>query len=283
MGKKLGAAKMSMLVNMLLLASKIALASITGSIGLLAESAHSLFDLLASGLAYLGIKKAEEPSDRTHSYGHDKFENLSSLLQAVLIAITAVLVIYEAYHKMMAPTPVEFSEAGIALMLVTIPVTYLTSRYLGKVAQEEGSSALEADAAHFTTDIISSVAVLAGLVLVKLGFPPGDPFSAVVVALVMLYISFELGYKSFKVFMDFTPDKEVMGCIEGVLIDEKRITRYHKLRARLSGSRIWVDVHVHFPHETNVQRAHKVAHEIKKDIMKAVPEVKDVNIHIEPD
>lgn len=283
MGKKLGAAKMSMLVNISLLASKIILALVTGSIGLLAESAHSAFDLIASGLAYLGIKKAEEPSDRTHGYGHDKFENLSSLLQAMLIAITAVFVIYEAYHKMTAPTPVEFSEAGIVLMLITIPVTYLTSRYLGKIAREEGSSALEADAAHFTTDIISSIAVLIGLVLVRFGFPPGDPLSAVVVSLVMLYISFELGFKSFKVFMDFTPDKEVMERIESVLITEKRITRYHKLRARLSGSRVWVDVHVHFPHDTNVQRAHKVAHEIKENVMKAVPEVKDVNIHIEPD
>jgi divalent metal cation (Fe/Co/Zn/Cd) transporter len=83
--------------------------------------------------------------------------------------------------------------------------------------------------------------------------------------------------------MDFTPDAKTMEAIENVLIEEKRITRFHKLKARMSGSKIWVDVHIHFPHETNVPRAHKIAHEIKEQIMKKVPEVKDVSIHIEPD
>jgi len=284
MGKKLGAARFSMFVNITLLASKIVAAVVTNSIGLYAESAHSLFDLFASVLAYLGIKKADEPSDRTHHYGHDKFETLSSLLQALLITGTAFVVMFEAWQKMSGPSEVELSEVGIVLMLISIPIAWYTSKKLGDTAKEEGGSqALEADSAHFNTDIISSIAVLIGLVLVRLGFAAGDPISAFVVALVMLYISFELLSKSFVVFMDFSPDEVIMSRIEGVLIAENRITRFHKLRARYAGSKIHVDVHIHMPHHTGIKLAHTIAHELKENIIKAVPEVKEVNVHIEPD
>lgn len=284
MTKKLGAATFSMFVNIGLLASKIVAAFITNSIGLYAESAHSLFDLVASVLAYLGIRKAEEPSDKTHHYGHEKFETLSSMLQALLITGTSFIVIFEAWQTLSVPSEVGMSEVGIALMLVSIPIAYYTSKRLSNVAKEEGGSqALEADSAHFTTDIISSFSVLIGLVLVRFGFGFGDPLSAFVVALVMLYISFELLKGSFLVFMDFSPDQDIMGRIEGVLIAEDRITRFHKLRARYAGNKILVDVHIHVPHHTGIKQAHSVAHDLKENIIAAVPQVKEVNIHIEPD
>ncbi len=283
MGQKLGAALVSIIINIILLASKIIVAFITGSLGLYAEAAHSLFDLVASGLAYIGIKKAEEPEDETHHFGHDKFENLSSLLQTLLIAGTAGIVLFEGYQKLETPGIVESTDLGIILMLISIPVTYLTSKYLHSIAVKEGSSALEADSAHFTTDVFGSIAVLAGLVLVKLGFPLGDPLAAIAVGVVMIYISYELGMKAFVVFMDFSPNKETMLKIEDVLKREKRITRFHKLRARIAGSRIFVDVHIHFPHKTDIVLSHKIAHEIEANIIKAVPFVKEASIHMEPD
>lgn len=283
MGTKAGAASLSMAVNAGLLLSKLAAAFITGSISLYAECAHSFFDLVASALAYLGIRKAGEPSDRTHHFGHEKFENLSSALQALLITGTAFIVIYEAYKKLAEPAEVHEPLLGIALMLVSIPVTFLTARYLGEIARREGSSALEADSAHFTTDVLSSVSVLAGLVLVRLGYGFGDPLAAMAVALIMLCISAELLYRSFVVFMDFSPDRETMNRIKGVLVAEKRITRFHKLRARIAGSKILVDVHIHLPHGTPIEAAHGISHEIESKILREVPAVKEVSIHIEPD
>ena len=191
--------------------------------------------------------------------------------------------IFEAYQRIGGTGAIEFSEAGIALMLVSIPVTYFTSKYLGRIAKQEGSSALEADSAHFTTDVIGSVAVLAGLVAVRLGFPIGDPFAAIIVALVMLYISLELLWQSARVLMDFSPDQHVMESIQNVLDAEKRITRYHKLRARIAGSKILVDLHIHLPHKTSIINAHKISHEIQNSIKSAVPQVREVMIHIEPD
>jgi cation diffusion facilitator family transporter len=283
MAGKLSAATLSMGVNAGLMVSKLAVAFITGSISLYAESAHSLFDLLASVLSYLGIMKAEEPSDQDHHFGHEKFENLASFLQALLIMGTSFFVIYEAYGKFVMPSGVNEPLLGMLLMLISIPIVYLTSRHLGKVAEKEGSAALEANSAHYITDVLSSVAVLVGLGMVRLGYGVGDPLAAVAVALMMFYISVKLLYGSYVVFMDFSPDKETMARIKGVLAVDKRISRFHKLRARIAGSRILVDVNIHFPQGTHIETAHGIAHQIEKRIIREVPAVKEVTIHIEPD
>lgn len=283
MTKKLSAALLSIAVNILLLLSKVIVAFITGSISLYAESAHSLFDLLSSVFAYVGIKKAQEPSDQTHHFGHDKFENLSSLLQTILLGGTAFVILFESYQKFLDPTPIESSEIGLLLMVISIPITYLTSKYLDKIAHEEGSSALEADSTHFVTDSLSSVAVLVGLSFTHFGSHLADPIAAFIVGLIMLYLSIELGIHSFRVFMDFSPDKKTLLEIESVLASENRITRFHKLRARLAGKSILVDVHIHVPHNMDIISAHNISHEIENNIIKKVPLVKEVSIHIEPD
>lgn len=284
MERNLKAAVVSIIVNIGLLASKIIVAFITNSIGLYAEAAHSSFDLLGSLLAYIGIKKTEEPSDENHHFGHEKFENLSSLLQALLIFGTATVVMYESYQKLSEPSVVENSELGILLMLVSLPITYFTSKYLSKTAHDgNGSHALEADSAHFLTDSISSIAILIGLIFVKLGYPVFDILAAFVVGIIMIFISGQFIIDAFHIFMDVSPDKKTMSQIENVLKREKRITRFHKLRARLAGSKIFVDVHIHFSHKTDIVKAHKIAHEIENEIINQIPKVKEVSIHMEPD
>jgi len=281
---KLKAASLSIAVNMVMVFAKFFVASITGSIALFAEVAHSFFDLIASLLAYWGIRKAERPSDATHHFGHYKYENLSSFLQALLITGTAFVILFEAFQKLFHASPVDNSEWGIGLMMISIPISYFTSRYLSDTAKKAGGSpALESDSAHFTTDIVASVSVLFGLVAVYFGFPMGDPIAAFLVGLIMLYISYDLLKHSYRVFMDVSPDRETMRKIEEILNSEKRISRFHKLRGRMTGSSIQIDVHIHVRHDMEVKSAHRISHEIKSRIMKKVPAVKDVQIHIEPD
>jgi len=287
MSTKLGAAALSLFVNIALTASKLVLAAITGSIGLLAEAAHSFFDLLASAFAYLGIRKAEQPDDPSHHYGHERFETLSSFLQALLIMGTAFVILWESYRRFLNPSPVEHSEWGILLMAVSIPVAHFTARYLSSTARKEGGShALEADSAHFTTDVLGSVAVLVGLILVELGLARGDALAAFVVGLLMAYISARLTLEAFRVFLDHSPSREKTGAIERVLhqaIRSGRITRYHKLRARMAGSKILLEFHIHVPRKMSVVKAHQISSDLKRDIKRKVPEVKDATIHIEPD
>jgi len=279
---KLRAAATSIGVNVVLLVSKILVAIITGSVGLLAECIHSSFDLFSSLLAYLGIKKASKAEDETHHYGHEKFESLSSFLQSIFILLTAAFIVYEAVQKLRHPVTVENSGIGIIFMIITIPVAYLTSRYLAKIARKEGGShALEADSAHFTTDVLGSIAVLIGLFMVWLGYPIGDTLAAFVVAAVMLYISCDLIHDSFHVFMDCSPPKKTMKKIENILKKTRGIT-YHKLRARMAGSRIFVDVHIQVNKNYTIDKAHGVSGKIKHEIKEKIKSVKEVNTHIEP-
>lgn len=280
--KKLLAAKFSIGVNSLFIILKLAVGIISGSIGILAESMHSFFDLIASIFAYLGIKKAGEPYDRTHPYGHEKFENLSSILQMILIAAVAVVILYEALGKFSNPK-VEFEEYGIILMIVTTLVSYRLAKYLHRVSGEEHSHALEADAYHFTSDVWSSLAVMSGLVLAKLGFPQADPLAAIAVAIIMLKLSFTTGMKMLAILLEHGVEESVQKEIRAIIRMDKRIVRFHKLRARYIGAKIWVDVHIHLKKRLSLKQAHAIAHELKNRIMGKMKKVKEVNIHLEPD
>jgi cation diffusion facilitator family transporter len=247
----------------------------------MAECAHSLFDLISSVLAYIGIKQASKPNDECHMYGHDKFENFSSLLQAVLITITACFVLHHAYDKFKSPSPVENSIVGIVLMIISIPVTYFTAKYLDKMAHAHGGSfALEADSAHFTTDVLSSISVLVGLLFVKFGVSIADIIAAVIVAIIMLYISFKLIMESYHVFMDRSPADEVM--LELKMNLTALGVEYHKLRARRAGSKIFIDFHRETNGNITVEQANKDSNKIRTDLMKRMPNIADVNIQVQP-
>lgn len=283
MAERLNAAKFSIGINTVLVLLKAFVALITGSVAVLAEVFHSLFDLIASLLAYVGIEKAMMPPDKTHHYGHYRFENLSSLAQVLLILLTAALVAFEALRRLEVPSEVKQTEVGIALILFSLLAATYTSRRLRKVAEKEKSAALESDAYHFTTDIWSGVSVLVGLVLVALGFPMGDPLAALVVAALMLYGSTSLAKKSIAILSDSAPDSEKIETVEKIIGRDKRILSFHNLRGRQSGSRIFLDVHIDLRPDTHLKVAHRIAHEIKSRIMRALPDVEDVHIHLEPE
>ena len=281
--EKLHAAKFSIGANTLLIALKLGIAIYTGSLGVLAESAHSLFDLLASLFAYIGIQKADEPADETHHYGHEKFENLSSLLQTILIAITSLVILYEAYGKWMSGGhEVVAGWLGLLAMLIALAVDFAVAKYLHKTADESGSPALEADAYHFTTDIWSTLAVIAGLGFAAAGFPIADIVAAVLVALIMLQLSYKLGMKAFLVMTDKSPDAEMMERIAKIITSHPKVKGYHSLRGRVTGSMALIDVSIHLPPDISLEEAHGIATELEELVKEGVPFVKEIVIHVEP-
>lgn len=281
--KKLGAAGLSIAVNVSMLVLKIIVAIISGSIGILAEAIHSGFDLLASGFAYWGIKKAMEPSDSTHHYGHYKFENLSSLIQSIFIAMTSVLIIYEATNRLLRGAVGVESGYGIGLMVLTVGVAHLTSKYLHEISVEESSSALEADACHFTTDVWSALSVMAGLIIVRLGMPAGDPLAAIAVALMMLHTSAHLSRKAVLVLLDTTPGDHVIDAVSAIITADKRVVSFHKFKARQSGTKIFIDVHIRLGRDIHLKKAHAIAHDLKRKIFALNEPIEEINMHIEPD
>lgn len=280
--KKLHAASFSFFVNLGLIIFKGIVFFLTGSIAILAESLHSLFDLLASVFAYIGIKHAEKPADAEHLYGHEKYENLSSLAQTILIVITSIVILNEAAKRIHYPKTIEFLWAGIAVTIVAIIADLFISRYLHKASEKFGSHALEAGAYHFTTDLWSSTTVLAGFIFVYLGFPMFDSIAAIVVALMMLWISYKLAVKSINILMDKAPSNEVIEKVGRIIMSFKSVKVFHKLRARHAGNKILVQFHIHISEKKTVKQGHMLAHKMKERIMKEISGVKDVLIHVEP-
>jgi len=284
--RKLRAATLSILTNVLLLSLKVIVGVATGSLGILAEAAHSLLDLVASGFAYSGIRSANVPPDEEHPYGHEKFENFSGLIQTALLGVTCIWIFYEAGERLLTGFAIEIGNAlyyAVIIMMISVVADLGVSRYLFKSAREYDSSALEADAYHFSTDVYSSIAVLVGLVAAKFGYVIIDPLAAIFVAIIMLITSIRLGRKTTRILVDGAPPKETTTQIEAVIRGNPNITSFHDLRARQAGSSILVDVSIHVLPNLSLEEAHNIAHKLESDIKNSVPHVRESIIHIEPE
>ncbi len=282
--EKLGAAKLSIFANVLIIILKLAVAIFTGSLGILADSIHSSLDLVASLFCYLGIRKASEPSDKTHHYGHERFENLSSIIQSILLGITSISIFYEAYAKFTTGNnEVTSSVIGIIVMLLTLVIDFKVSEYLHKKSAQTNSTALEADAFHFTADMYSAVAVIIGLAATALGYPIADIIAAVVVAIIMLYISLNIGKESALVLLDQAPSDEKLNQLSQLISKYPGVLSFHSLRARTAGRKIFVDVSVHLKANLPLVDAHNVAENLENEILEKCPDVKEVVVHMEPE
>ncbi|MGZ4901479.1 MAG: cation diffusion facilitator family transporter [Halobacteriota archaeon] len=284
--KKLRAATFSILVNVLLLTLKLVVGILTGSLGILAEVAHSLLDLVASGFAYAGVRGASIPPDEEHPYGHEKYENFSSLIQTALLGITCVWIFYEAGLRLLTGSSLELGSTlyyAIAVMIIAVVADLLISRYLFRNARAFGSPALEADAYHFSTDMYSSVAVLVGLIAATFGYVLVDSLAAIVVAIIMLVTSLRLFRRTTRVLLDGAPPKEMTTQIAEVIRNDPHVTGYHDLRARQAGSSLFVDVSIHVKPDLSLEEAHGIVHGLESAIKHQVPNVKESVIHIEPE
>ena len=196
---KAGAARISVFSNSALVLTKLAVGIITGSVSIISEAAHSAVDLLAALIAYYAVTTSDKEPDRNHAYGHGKVENISGAVEAVLIIVAAIWIIYEAGHKFSSQELPKDLEYGIAIMAISIVVNYFVSRRLFLVARRTQSQALEADALHLESDIWTSIGVLVGLVAIKAtGLYWLDPVIAIVVAAIIFRAGFGMTRKSMR-------------------------------------------------------------------------------------
>ena len=143
---KTGAAGLSVLSNTLLILLKLVAGILTGSVSIIAEAIHSGIDLLAALIAFVSLRIAGRPADREHPFGHGKVENVSGTIEAVLIFVAAIFIIYQAINRIIAGAIVEYLSIGIAVMAISVVVNIIVSRHLLRIARDSDSIALEADA-----------------------------------------------------------------------------------------------------------------------------------------
>ena len=281
--EKASVARLSVASNSLLVVSKLAVGITIGSVSVISEAIHSGIDLIAAIIAYFSVRKSSEPPDHEHAFGHGKFENLSGAIEAALIFVAALLIIYEAYDKIIHGVTIEDVNLGIAVMGVSAVLNFFVSQKLMNTARRTESIALEADAWHLRTDVLTSLGIFAGLIAIKLtNITVLDPIFAIAVALFILKAAIELTIKSVKDLMDVNlPDEEVTE-IERIIKDHsEKFAGFHELRTRRSGSDRFVDLHLVVSRDMSVEQSHSLADHIEKDITDRFPRT-SVITHVEP-
>ena len=253
----------------------------TGSLGILAEAAHSGLDLIAAIITFFAVKFSAKPADSDHRYGHGKVENFSALIETVLLLVTCFWIINEAIGRLTHPAAdVQVNFWSFFVMIVSIGVDYSRSRALYRVARKYKSQALEADALHFSTDIWSSSVVLLGLLLTLLNIPIADSIAALVVAIIVIFISMSLGKRTIDDLLDRAPrgvDPEVMKAALSV----PGVEKLDGLRLRNAGGRTFLDLVIHIRRTMPFELANSLVHDVEAAIHKVVPNA-DVVIHPEP-
>lgn len=282
---KSAAAGLSIASNALLIAIKLAAGAITGSIAILTEAGHSLIDLVASVVAFVSVRKADEPADAEHPYGHEKVESLAATIEGLLILVGAGIIVYEATHRLVVGAEVEALGVGIAVMGFSVVADLAVSAVLLRQARAHDSPALEGDAAHLRADAMTSLGVLGGLALVQItGNAAFDSITALAVAGAIVLAGIRIVRRSSGVLVDEALPMEEMDRIEVAIaaVRTPEVAGYHKLRARRAGSRRYIDLHVQYRSGTTLERAHELSHAMRDSIEAAIPRA-EVLIHAEPE
>lgn len=286
MSTKVDTAKLSILSNTVLILLKLIAGIMSGSVSIISEAIHSTMDLLAAVIAFFSVKISDHKPDEKHPYGHGKFENVSGVIEAALIFVASIWIIYEAVMKMKHGGEVELPMIGVAVMLISAIVNTLVANKLYAVAKKTNSIALEADALHLKADVLTSLGVAGGLSILFAGKLLGwnlqivDPIVAILVALFILHEAYELLEKAYAPLLDISFTETDLKSLKDVI--EKHGFAYHKLRTRKAGPYNFVDFHLLFPQTYNISDAHDISEAIKQDIRNYFENI-DVTIHLEPD
>jgi len=258
---------------------------ISGSISIISEGIHTIMDLLAAIMAYFSVKIADTPPDETHPYGHGKFENISGVIEALLIYVASGWIIWEAVQKLLNPHHIDNYglSLGILVMFLGSLINYFVSKRLYKVADETDSIALKADALHLKTHIYTSAGIGIGMILIWItGWFILDPIIAILVALFILKEATEILIHAYKPLTDSSLSKEEVEKIGGIIAENMgECMNFHKLRTRKGGSHRYIDFHLEVTREMSVQQSHDICDELERKIKDLIINA-EVTIHVEP-
>jgi len=280
--RKRAASRWSLASNTVLLVMKIVVGAMTGSAGILAEAVNSAADLFGSTVAFLSVRASDEPPDRLHAYGHGKIENLSGAATASLILVGGVFAIGEAVRHLVRGGNLPGLGWGMGVMGASAVINLGVSRHLLRVGKETDSPALTADGHHLQTDVLTSLGVLIGLILVQeTGHGYWDSLAALGVSLLILRVGFGLVRDAVRTLSDTALPPAEEQALTQVLKSHPEVLDFHKLRTRKSGSHRHVDVHVQIADTHTFVEAHRLTEELEDKLRDALPNLHPI-IHIEP-
>jgi cation diffusion facilitator family transporter len=288
--RKKRVALLSVVSNSTLVVLKLAVGLAISSVSVISEAIHSGVDLIAAAIAYYSVRTSGVPADREHPYGHGKIENISGTVEALLIFVAALWILYEAARKIVGPEPLEMASWGVAVMLISAVVNTIVSRKLFQVGRENDSVALIADGWHLRTDVYTSAGVMLGLAAIWAAsrFAPGvdlnwvDPAAAIGVAVLIVNAAWDLTVRSARDLLDVKLPGDEIAWIESLILHRRPVVKgYHKLRTRKAGHFRFIEFHIKVDPDMTVRSSHDITDDFSREIRERFPGA-SVTIHIEP-
>jgi cation diffusion facilitator family transporter len=276
-------ARLSVVAAVVLVAVKLATGLATGSLGLIAEAAHSGTDLVAALLTLFAVRVAGRPPDRDHPYGHGKAEHLAALAEAAFLALASAFIAAQASRRLIdgaAPGDVDAAWYALVVLGLVIAIDITRATASRRAAREYHSAALASNALHFAGDLLGSVAVLIGLICVRAGVPEGDAIAALVVAALVIIAAARLARTNIEVLMDRTPEAAERAAREAIARDEPSI-EVKRLRVREAAGTHFVDAVVGVRPDAAMGQGHAAADAVEASVRRALPRA-DVVVHVEP-
>jgi ferrous-iron efflux pump FieF len=267
----------------LLAGAKFCVGLVSGSMAVASSGLDSLLDVIMSAMNLYAIRKAAQPPDPTHPYGHGKAESLAAVAQAGVIMFTGAVIIYKAGEKYFLKAAIQYSGFDLGVMVLSLLFSFTVSRVLRKVGQKTDSDALKADALHYASDLYSNTAAIAAILLTYFtGLMAFDLLFAVIVGLIILFSAVQILKTGLVGLMDSRIPEHLEQVLKNILEQRSYPTvGYHKLRTRLSGNKKYIDFHSEVCRKLTVGEAHALIDQLEQEIKDNIAPL-DITIHIEP-
>ena len=273
-----------LIVNLLLSIGKLLIGYIGHSQALIADGLHSLSDLVSDGMVLLATHHSNIDADEDHPYGHARYETFATITLAVLLTSVGIGIGIDAINRLMdyesiaIPSQITLVIAGLSI--VSKEILY---QYTMLVARQVKSKLLEANAWHHRSDAISSIVVFAGIAGAIWGYPILDSVAAIVVALMICKIGWDLGHQSFQELVDTGLETETLNAMEKTILAVDGVNQMHMLRTRTMGHSALADVHILVSPKISVSEGHQISEAVEMALIKQFDEVNDVTVHIDPE
>jgi len=273
---------MALAGGLFIFALKLVAWSISGSVALLSDALESIVNLMASGMMLVSVIVSEKPADESHQYGHEKAESISMLVEGGLIVTAGLFIVHEALGRLSEPTALTGVGLALGVSLFATALNGVLSWYLSKTAEETDSLALEGDAKHLLSDVVSSLGVAAGLYVASItGWSLLDPVLAMLVSVLVFKMGLELFYKASQGLMDRSAPEEEARIREIMERHQSLFVDYHNVKTRRSGGRVYAELHLSIDGSATVQESHDFTDHLEEDLRNELPEV-TITIHVEP-
>ena len=271
-------------VALILVAFKLTVGIISGSVAVLASAVDSLLDMVVSAFNYFALHNSDKEPDEQFNFGRRKLEPLAAVIEGTIISLSALFILYEAISKMVQNDPIKHLDLSLWVMLGSMIITAGLVIFLNIVAKKTGNMVIKADALHYKTDLFSNAAVVISLLVISFTeYTIIDPLLGIGIAAYMIYSAYPIIHEGILMLLDVALDSENVSKINTLLAKESDINSYHDLMTRRSGSDIYISVHIVFSISTSLYDAHLVGDRIELLLKNLFPE-NNVHplIHLDP-